>query len=160
MQVNKRGKVSSRPGPGWQPEQDDLAAAQQQQQQEQPAAAVVTSSTPPAAAPQQQQQSVPQPQSQPQRGSQLTETPQVVVDRMFKRVITFAGLPVVTGMLLIPVFWYLRVRHTAGLPRLSHTAPAQGDAPTLTALLPQPSAQGPRTTLCIAQSCCCPNPSV
>lgn len=28
---------------------------------------------------------------------------------MFKRVITFAGLPVVTGMLLFPVFWYLRV---------------------------------------------------
>jgi hypothetical protein len=119
MQVNKRGKVSSRPGPGWQPEQDDLAAAQQpQQQQEQPAAAAVSSSTPPAAAQppkQQQQQSVPRQQSQPQRGTQLTETPQVVVDRMFKRVITFAGLPVVTGMLLFPVFWYLRVSQTAGL---------------------------------------------
>jgi hypothetical protein len=85
---------------------------QQQQQQEQqpspPAAAAVST---PAAAPQQrqQQQQAVQQSSQPQRGSQLTETPQVVVDRMFKRVITFAGLPVVTGMLLFPVFWYLRV---------------------------------------------------
>lgn len=39
----------------------------------------------------------------------VAETPQVVVDRMFKRVITFAGLPVLTGMMLFPLFWYLRV---------------------------------------------------
>jgi hypothetical protein len=34
---------------------------------------------------------------------------QVVVDRMFKRVLTFAGLPVTLGMVLFPVFWYLKV---------------------------------------------------
>jgi hypothetical protein len=34
---------------------------------------------------------------------------QVVVDRMFKRVLTFAGLPVALGMVLFPVFWYLKV---------------------------------------------------
>lgn len=34
---------------------------------------------------------------------------QVVVDRMFKRVLTFAGAPVALGMLLFPVFWYLKV---------------------------------------------------
>jgi hypothetical protein len=28
---------------------------------------------------------------------------------MFKRVVTFAGLPVLTGMALFPLFWYLRV---------------------------------------------------
>lgn len=67
-------------------------------------------------APAQQQQQQQQPAVQPPRGGQqLTETPQVVVDRMFKRVITFAGLPVVTGMLLFPVFWYLRVRREAGM---------------------------------------------
>lgn len=31
------------------------------------------------------------------------------MDRMFKRVITFAGAPVLTGILLFPLFWYLRV---------------------------------------------------
>jgi hypothetical protein len=34
---------------------------------------------------------------------------QVVVDRMFKRVLTFTGLPVALGMVLFPVFWYLKV---------------------------------------------------
>jgi hypothetical protein len=29
---------------------------------------------------------------------------------MFKRVLTFAGLPVALGMVLFPVFWYLKVR--------------------------------------------------
>jgi hypothetical protein len=108
MQTNKRGKVSSRPGPGWEPAPE---AIQQQVQLQQQAPAQPQASAAAAAFQQQQQPAVQQQQQQspPRGGQQLQETPQVVVDRMFKRVITFAGLPVVTGMLLFPVFWYLRV---------------------------------------------------
>lgn len=111
VKVNKRGKVTSRPGPGWQPAAEPMPQPVQQEQpqqqpQQQQASAAAAPSGSPAAATQQQQQ--PQ-QVQPQRGGQLTETPQVVVDRMFKRVITFAGAPVLTGILLFPLFWYLRV---------------------------------------------------
>lgn len=34
---------------------------------------------------------------------------QIVVDRMFKRMVTFAGVPMLTGFALFPLFWYLRV---------------------------------------------------
>jgi hypothetical protein len=122
-------------------------AEQQEQQPSPPAAAVVST---PAAAPQQQQQQAVQQSSQPQRSSQLTETPQVVVDRMFKRVITFAGLPVVTGMMLFPVFWYLRVRRICllgvqewcgGVPGLT---PLQGmPAPALPAAAAATAAAAP-----------------
>jgi hypothetical protein len=39
----------------------------------------------------------------------LSHLPQVVVDRMFSRVLVCAGLPVATGVLLFPLFWYLKV---------------------------------------------------
>lgn len=42
---------------------------------------------------------------------------QVVVDRMFRRVLTFAGLPVFTGLVLFPVFWYFRVKCSASNAR-------------------------------------------
>lgn len=34
---------------------------------------------------------------------------QVVVDRMFKRMIVCAGTPVIAGVLLFPLFYYLKV---------------------------------------------------
>lgn len=33
----------------------------------------------------------------------------VVTDRMLNRVFIFAGLPVAVGLLLFPMFWYLKV---------------------------------------------------
>lgn len=39
----------------------------------------------------------------------MRETPQVVVDRMFRRIMTFTFVPVFTGMALYPLFYYLRV---------------------------------------------------
>jgi hypothetical protein len=39
----------------------------------------------------------------------LCDPLQVVVDRMFSRVLVCAGLPVATGVLLFPLFWYLKV---------------------------------------------------
>lgn len=35
----------------------------------------------------------------------------VVTDRMLSRVFTFAGFPVLFGLLLFPCFWYLKVCH-------------------------------------------------
>ncbi|WIA14157.1 hypothetical protein OEZ85_002699 [Tetradesmus obliquus] len=111
--VNKRGKVSSRPGPGSQSSEEAQQLLVQQQQGVSPAEVT-------AQLEQQKQQQQPQlqPPQQPaaaaaapqQAGRQaITETPQVVVDRMFKRVLTFAGAPVALGMVLFPVFWYLKV---------------------------------------------------
>jgi len=36
--------------------------------------------------------------------------PTVITDRMMSRAITFAGLPIVFGLLLFPCFWYAQVR--------------------------------------------------
>ncbi|KAF6265608.1 hypothetical protein COO60DRAFT_1477421 [Scenedesmus sp. NREL 46B-D3] len=115
VKVNKRGKVSSRPGPGSKSmeEAQQLLAQQQQgmspadvtaqleQQQQRPQAQQPQQPAAAAAAP-------PPPQQQAGRQA-VAETPQVVVDRMFKRVLTFAGLPVLLGVVLFPVFWYLKV---------------------------------------------------
>ncbi|KAG2442040.1 hypothetical protein HYH02_009832 [Chlamydomonas schloesseri] len=62
----------------------------------------------------QQQQAAPQQQPEPAapapaRRAVVRETPQVVVDRMFRRILVFTGVPVFTGMALFPLFYYLRV---------------------------------------------------
>eukprot|EP00879_Flechtneria_rotunda_P012966 GHRR01013539.1.p1 GENE.GHRR01013539.1~~GHRR01013539.1.p1 ORF type:complete len:165 (+),score=66.92 GHRR01013539.1:387-881(+) len=107
VKVNKRGKASSRPSPGS-PVLEQALAAQQAAAPPQPTPAAATT-------PQQQQQEqvAPVQQSQPVASSSqragITETPQVVVDRMFKRVLTFTGAPVILGMFLFPAFWYLKV---------------------------------------------------
>ncbi|KAF8063793.1 PAM68 [Scenedesmus sp. PABB004] len=111
VKVNKRGKVSSRPGPGSAAleEAQQLVAGQQAQPAAAPAAAA------PAAAQQAQQaQQAPAAQQQAQQApaaaqASVSETPQVVVDRMFRRVLTFAGAPVALGVVLFPLFWYLKV---------------------------------------------------
>jgi hypothetical protein len=51
----------------------------------------------------------------------LPPTPQVVVDRMFIRMITCAALPVIAGLLLLVVFYYLKVG------ALLHSRPGAGD---------------------------------
>ncbi|KAG2440787.1 hypothetical protein HXX76_003643 [Chlamydomonas incerta] len=62
--------------------------------------------------PAQQQQQAPQqaePAPAPARRAVVSSTPQVVVDRMFRRILVFTGVPVFTGMALFPLFYYLRV---------------------------------------------------
>jgi hypothetical protein len=39
----------------------------------------------------------------------MRETPQVVVDRMLKRIFMFTGVPVGLGLALLPLFYYLKV---------------------------------------------------
>lgn len=41
--------------------------------------------------------------------SDQEEVPEVVNDRMLKRIIAFCGIPVFTGFLLFPFFYYLKV---------------------------------------------------
>ncbi|GLC52389.1 hypothetical protein PLESTB_000623700 [Pleodorina starrii] len=53
--------------------------------------------------------SQPQPASMGARSRVVRETPQVVVDRMFRRILICTGLPVFTGMALFPLFYWLRV---------------------------------------------------
>lgn len=71
-------------------------ASQKQEQQQQPEQQAGVSG---------EQASAEQPSHQPVS----METPQVVVDRMFKRMLIFMGLPVATGLVLFPLFWYLKV---------------------------------------------------
>lgn len=59
-----------------------------------------------------------------QTSSDVTEDetiPVVITDRMLKRVLTFAGVPVALGLLLFPCFWYLKVRE-----RLAEAPTARG----------------------------------
>ncbi len=58
----------------------------------------------------QQQAPAEAPRLAPAPGSRpLRETPQVVVDRMLKRIFVFTGVPVGTGLALLPLFYYLKV---------------------------------------------------
>ena len=48
------------------------------------------------------------------------EVPEVVNDRMLKRIIAFCGIPVFTGFLLFPFFYYLKVSQSV-LSKLHYT---------------------------------------
>ncbi len=51
---------------------------------------------------------------------------QVVVDRMFRRILIFTGVPVFTGMALFPLFYYLRV---SGPSPISNSRPPAPNCP-------------------------------
>ncbi len=94
-QVNERGKVSSRTGPVSKKQLDKIKAdgeAKKQQMQAQQQAVAEPPRVPGA------------PDAMPMR-----ETPQVVVDRMLKRIFMFTGVPVGLGLALLPLFYYLKV---------------------------------------------------
>jgi hypothetical protein len=122
LKVNSRGKVSSRPGPAprkQQQQQQPQPAAVEQQERLQAAGATPAADQPPVAAP-----AGPRP-VQPAApaaaaastsgggsfpdGPAPTSTPQVVVDRMARRVAGFAVVPVVGGVVALGAFWYLKV---------------------------------------------------
>lgn len=79
LQVSKRGTPVSRP---------DASQSQPQQQH------------------QQAKQQLPEGPSR-QQGSE--EVPEIVNDRMLKRIIAFSGIPVFVGFSLFPFFYFLKV---------------------------------------------------
>ncbi|GBF99645.1 hypothetical protein Rsub_12582 [Raphidocelis subcapitata] len=107
LRVNSRGKVSSRPGP--------LSRKQQQQMPQQPEApaseAASTSAPAAAAAPRAAAAAAAAPAAAPagEAYSVPSSTPQVVVDRMARRVAACAIAPVVGGVVALGAFWYLKV---------------------------------------------------
>lgn len=111
VQTNERGKVSSRPGPmspkGMQAQQAKAAAEQAEQ-------ASGTPEEQPPAAPQPQQPAAQTSYASTQaKRDPVAATPQVVTDRMLKRIIVCAGLPVAVGILLLPLFYYLAIQSKA-----------------------------------------------
>lgn len=63
--------------------------------------------------PQQQQQAPQQPPQGPRRQQDSEEVPEIVNDRMLKRIITFSGIPVFVGFSLFPFFYFLKVKSCA-----------------------------------------------
>ena len=85
FQVSKRGTVASRP---------DANQSQPQQQH---------------------QQAQQQPTEGPSRQQGSEEVPEIVNDRMLKRIIAFSGIPVFIGFSLFPFFYFLKVILPANL---------------------------------------------
>jgi hypothetical protein len=70
------------------------------------------------------------PANQQQRPQQFTTTtqapiddydptaavPTIVTDRMLKRIIIFAGSPIFFGLTLLPLFYYLKIKHDLDIP--------------------------------------------
>jgi hypothetical protein len=123
--VNKRGKVASRPGPqssGSKQARDERLARRLQQDDNNYAGGVEDDASPSAAplaadaapvdpsldagAAAASSPAAPSPASS---SSVPSSTPQVVVDRMFRRIIVSAGVPVLLGLAMLPVFYYARV---------------------------------------------------
>jgi len=113
VKVNDRGKVSSRPGApsvkGSRRRQDEASSNQIQSTDDVPTAATATPAPPSTSA-------AAKPEAEPQMPMRRMETPQVVVDRMFGRMIACAGLPVAVGLLLLPVFYVLKVAQGDDFP--------------------------------------------
>lgn len=110
VKVSKRGKIASRQDPQerlkqLQKEQEVLGSQTQQQQQQQPPAASST-----------QQQPATLPGESGAGDDKYASVPQQVTDRMLKRILLFSGLPVATGLLLFPFFYFLKVTKGIDLP--------------------------------------------
>lgn len=87
--VNSRGKVTSRPG-------IDKSKSEYKQQEE--AARVL-----------QERQAAAEEMQEEYQEAARGGVPEVVSNRMITRVITFAGIPMVTGFFLFPAFYYFKV---------------------------------------------------
>ena len=72
---------------------------------------------------QQQQQQLNQAQrpavGNPEAGEDAEEVPEQVYSRILARILTFTGLPVFVGMLLFPLFYYLKVCCCSGLDSIA-----------------------------------------
>lgn len=138
LKVNARGKVSSRPGPPARKQGKEQAEMmQQQQQQAAVSAAAAPAAEAPAAAPVASTSGRPSSSSSPQPAAAAapaaaggglggpSATPQVVINRMAKRVAVSALVPLAGGIASLSVFWYLKVRRDCALisaaPQLKQT---------------------------------------
>ena len=113
--MSKRGKVSSR---------QDPAQQFKQLQQEEASYVQARLASNPSSQQQQQGSSAAGPAAAADDdddygGSSTAAMPQQVTDRMLKRILICSGLPVATGILLFPFFYFLKVRST-GLPGMSN----------------------------------------
>ncbi|KAL3141687.1 hypothetical protein ABBQ32_004374 [Trebouxia sp. C0010 RCD-2024] len=86
QKVSKRGTLASRPDPS------QVSSQKQQQQADQ------------------------QLPDEPSRQQGSEEVPEVVNDRMLKRIIAFSGIPVFVGFSLFPFFYFLKVTQHVDLP--------------------------------------------
>ncbi|PSC76318.1 hypothetical protein C2E20_0864 [Micractinium conductrix] len=115
VKKSKRGKVASRPSPKLtleqlQAEQAQYEAAQRQEQR--PAAGAAA-----AAADSDAEDAAPT--TSGNRNVEYGSTaavPEVVTDRMLKRVILFMGTPVFGGIMLFPFFYWLKIKQEIDLP--------------------------------------------
>jgi len=111
--VNKRGKVASRPGTQPSPKEQAKVLREQRQANrlaDAAAPASVADADADAAPVDPSLDDTAARSSPPAAASPLaSSTPQVVVDRMFRRMLVSAGAPVLLGLLLLPAFWYARV---------------------------------------------------
>ncbi|KAJ9513729.1 hypothetical protein QJQ45_015481 [Haematococcus lacustris] len=104
LQVNERGKVSSRPGPVSPKQAKKLAeqrAAEPQPQVVSPQAAQ------PGAEPSGSASRGQEPAS-PATRTEVSSTPQVVVDRIFTRMVACSTIPVALGIALLVMFYFLK----------------------------------------------------
>jgi hypothetical protein len=117
QKVNKRGKVASRPGPQNSRKEEAKQIREQRQvrrlQGDVDDDAQPTSTTTPLAADAAPvDPSLPSSSSPPSSSAVASgpgTTPQVVVDRMFRRMLVSAGAPVLLALALLPCFYYTRV---------------------------------------------------
>lgn len=93
--VNKRGKVSTRPGT---PSRKELAKRAEEMKN-------LYGDTEEAEGGQQEEEE-----------DEIIETPTEITDNMLQRIIIFSGLPVFTGFLMFPMFYYLKVAQGIDLP--------------------------------------------
>ena len=124
--------MSSRPGPGSPKDQRQQREAAQQTRQHEavapaqpsdssavalpsPAAGQVSLPVPSPARAASPPSSSPLP-VQPDSNSQARETPQVVADRVFKRMLFCMGAPLIASLICFPVLLYLKVRPPARPP--------------------------------------------
>lgn len=119
VKKSKRGKVASRPSPKLtleqlQSEQAAYEEAQRQRQQQGAAAAAEGDSD--------DEEVVSYGGGAPSSAGRTVEygstaaVPEVVTNRMLRRVILFMGAPVFTGILLFPFFYWLKVKQDVDLP--------------------------------------------
>ena len=109
MQVSSRGKANPR-------------SASKKAQEQQQAVERAATAPPAVAAPPKPQAPATGPsftQAQPRSSAVPRSTPQAVVDRMFKRMIACAGIPVATGILLLVMFYYLKA--SSGIAALANS---------------------------------------
>lgn len=113
LQINERGKIASRPGPMSQKDYKRQLEQQKLQQRQAEDAASATDAAQASTTAATSTPSTSKPAGEPERlqppARVQMETPQVVVDRIFGRMVVCAATPVFLGLILLVVFYFLKV---------------------------------------------------